>query len=139
MMRSEMGASKQIVWGSKTPAMMRLTGERDAVRIDSGSPVDHSGPGLTVGPTLPATTGRKPVARLPVFHNTDQSPYEVKERREAAICQPKSGQGCGDSVPASDEREALALSFDDFSISQLREFFELLDRWDREAHGTQTM
>jgi hypothetical protein len=38
------------------------TGKRSAVRNNSGRPVDHSGPGLRVGPTTPATAGRKPEA-----------------------------------------------------------------------------
>lgn len=37
-------------------------GKRGAVRNNSGEPVDHSGPGLGVGPTTPPTAGRKPVA-----------------------------------------------------------------------------
>src|SRR5579872_4502965 len=38
------------------------TGKRSAVRNNSGLPVDHSGPGLGVGPTPSATAGRKPEA-----------------------------------------------------------------------------
>ena len=52
------------------------TGERDAVRDNSGQPVHQSGPGLT-GPTLSPTAGRKPEARPPV--------------------QPKTGRGVGQS------------------------------------------
>lgn len=51
-------------------------GERDAVPINSGQPVDHSGPGLNE-PTPSPTSGRKPEARPPV--------------------QPKSGRGLGQS------------------------------------------
>ena len=49
------------------------------------------------------------------------------------------------SLSPSDDREADALnvsnleSLDDYSVRQLLEFFEILDRWDREAHGNQTM
>jgi hypothetical protein len=40
-------------------------GKRGAVRNNSGSPVDHSGPGLRVGPTTPATADRKSAACPP--------------------------------------------------------------------------
>jgi hypothetical protein len=43
----------------------RHMGKRGAVRNNSGLPVDHSGPGLGVGPTTPATAGRKPEACPP--------------------------------------------------------------------------
>jgi hypothetical protein len=119
------------------------TGERDAVRIpNSGLPVDHSGPGLRVGPTLPATAGRKPEARLPIIsapvHSVEN--IGVKESRAAGLSQRKSGQGFGDRVPVNVEREAFALGafpaeLDPASISQMRELFELLDRWDRESNA----
>src|ERR1700675_1137658 len=41
------------------------TGKRGAVRNNSGEPVDHSGPGLRVGPTTPATADRKSEACPP--------------------------------------------------------------------------
>ena len=41
------------------------TGKRGAVRNNSGLPVDHSGPGLRVGPTNSSTAGRKPEACPP--------------------------------------------------------------------------
>jgi hypothetical protein len=40
-------------------------GKRGEVRNNSGLPVDHSGPGLRVGPTTPATTDRKSEACPP--------------------------------------------------------------------------
>lgn len=43
------------------------TGKRGAVRNNSGEPVDHSGPGLRVGPTNPATADRKSEACPPDF------------------------------------------------------------------------
>ena len=43
------------------------TGKRGAVRNNSGPPVDHSGPGLRVGPTTPATADRKSEACPPEF------------------------------------------------------------------------
>jgi hypothetical protein len=57
-------------------------GKRGEVRKNSGLPVDHSGPGLGVGPTTPSTAGRKPEACPPI------SPS-----------QHNSGQGSGDGVP----------------------------------------
>jgi hypothetical protein len=63
-----------------------MTGKRSAVRItNSGEPVDHSGPGLRVGPTNPATADRKSEACPPGF--------------DSLLSQQKSGQGSGDGVP----------------------------------------
>lgn len=122
------------------PPMIDM-GERDAVRIqNSGVTVSHSVPGLRVGPTLPPTAGRKPEARPQVFTHAADRADGVKESRAAGLSQPKSAQGCGDRVPAiSAEREAPALNLDDFSIAQIIDFFSVLDRWDQEAHGLQTM
>lgn len=62
------------------------TGKRSAVRItNSGEPVDHSGPGLRVGPTNPATADRTSEACPPGF--------------DSLVSQHKSGQGSGDGVP----------------------------------------
>ena len=61
------------------------TGKRAAVRNNSGEPVDHSGPGLRVGPTNPATADRKSEACPPGF--------------DSLVSQHKSGQGSGDGVP----------------------------------------
>jgi hypothetical protein len=62
------------------------TGKRSAVRItNSGEPVDHSGPGLRVGPTIPATSDRKSEACPPGLGSV--------------VSQHKSGQGFGDGVP----------------------------------------
>jgi hypothetical protein len=64
----------------------KCAGKRDAVRnTNSGEPVDHSGPGLRVGPTIPATSGRKPEACPP--------------DSDFLVSQHKSGQGSGDGVP----------------------------------------
>jgi hypothetical protein len=41
------------------------TGKRGEVRNNSGLPVDHSGPGLRLGPTTPATAHRKSEACPP--------------------------------------------------------------------------
>lgn len=87
--------------------------KRSAVRHKSEQPVANSGSVLK-GPTPPLTAGRKPEASSPHL-------------------QPKSWAGCGAASPAeSAGREAPALTLDDLSASQLREFFELLDRWDKE-------
>ena len=43
------------------------TGKRGEVRTNSGPPVDHSGPGLRVGPTTSATADRKSEACPPDF------------------------------------------------------------------------
>ena len=129
-------------------------GERSAVRPKSGKSVHQSDPGLR-RPTPPATAGRKPPARPPV--STVCRPgveIEVFDSRAAGLSQPKTGQGFGDGVPdieiqrealgslsPSVDREAGALdasnleSLDDYSVRQLLEFFEILDRWDRKAHG----
>jgi hypothetical protein len=66
------------------------TGKRGAVRNNSGLPVDHSGPGLGVGPTTPSTAGRTPEACPPSFAGIAPS-------------QPKSGQGSGGGVPGGGE------------------------------------
>ncbi len=103
--------------------MMQM-GEHSAVGSKSGEPVSQSGPGLR-RPTSVATAGRKPAAR-------------------PTPPQPKTGRGAGQSSAITREREALALSsppenpvesFDESAIRELIEFFELLDRWDREAHA----
>jgi len=72
-------------------------GKRGAVRNNSGVPVDHSGPGLGVGPTTPATAGRMPEAcPSPVFSSS----------------QHKSGQGSGDGVPGGGEAAGRATFLD---------------------------
>lgn len=97
------------------------TGEHSAVGSKSGLTGSQSGPGLR-RPTSVATAGRNPAAR-------------------PTPPQSKTGPGCGAGSPAiTREREALALNpsadaFDESAIQQLIEFFELLDRWDREAHA----
>jgi len=132
------------------------TGERSAVRLNSGQSVHQSDPGLR-RPTPPPTAGRKPAARPPVtpqWFGFDVVP----ESREAGLPpQHKTGRGTEqssveclqrealDTDPTSDPREAGALdartanSLSDDDIQQFIEFFTILDRWDREAHGTQTM
>lgn len=64
-------------------------GKRGAVRNNAGLPVDHSGPGLGVGPTTTPTAGRKPEACPPLL--------------SVPPSQTKSGQGSGDGVPGGGE------------------------------------
>jgi hypothetical protein len=82
----------------------------------------------------------------------------ASEYREARLpAQPKTGRGTEqssveylqrealDTYHTSDPRVAAALDvpsvdkLDDYSIRQFIEFFTILDRWDREAHGNETM
>jgi hypothetical protein len=112
--------------------------ERVAADSNSGNAVDHSAPGLKQR-THPPTAGRKPAARPPIL-------------------QPKSGAGSGVADPTADsQREALgslvpsderaafsldAVDADPLSETELQsliQFFTTLDRWDKEAHGTQIM
>jgi len=62
------------------------TGKRSAVRNNSGLPVDHSGPGLRVGPTPSLTADRKSAACPPVF--------------AVDFSQHKSGWGSGGEAPS---------------------------------------
>jgi hypothetical protein len=70
------------------------------------------------------------------------------QSREAGLAQPKIGRGAGQSPAVSTRREALdSLAefpepnksslevLDPSQTALLLEFFTLLDRWDREAHG----
>src|SRR6266849_10270203 len=70
-----------------------MMGKRGAVRNNSGLPVDHSGPGLGVGPTTPPTAGRKPAACPPTSFSPSQR---------------KSGQGSGDRVPGGGEAAVVS-------------------------------
>lgn len=132
------------------------TGERGAVRPKSGTSVHQSDPALR-RPTPPPTAGRKPEARPPVTSHGfgfDVAP----ESREAGLpSQRKTGRGTErrsveypqrealGTDQTSDPREAGALdartadSLTDDDVRQIIEFFTILDRWDREAHGTKTM
>ena len=122
------------------PALM---GERSAVRPKSGQSVSQSDPGLR-RPTSPVTAGRKSAARPPI------SPWKARTNaaREAGLPQPKIGRGAGQSPAVLTQREALGTSLqfpdlqssplatlDKTQIRALADFFKMLDRWDREAHG----
>jgi hypothetical protein len=120
-------------------------GERGAVGLKSGNSVANSEPVLR-RPTTPATAGRKPAARPPVSRGCAAPP----------ATQPKSWRGFGGGAPEEIARERASASgppaddsaarklpaldsLDAAAVSQLRQFFELLDRWDREAHDPQAM
>ena len=120
-------------------------GERSAVRPKSGQSVCESDPGLR-RPTPPETAGRKPAARPP---NTAEVPGK-EEDCVAALPQPKIRRGAGWNPAGLPQREALGHTddlgaqsssdaLDDSQTSLLIEFFQVLDRWDREAHGHATM
>jgi hypothetical protein len=120
-------------------------GERSAVGPKSGKSVSQSDPGLR-RPTPPATAGRKPAARPPISVRSFTGCKSGLTLHEAEHAQPKTGRGAGQSPAAAIRREAprvdpeglRALRLADLSDSELApliEFFRLLDRWDREAHG----
>ena len=132
-------------------------GERSAVRPKSGKSVRQSDPGLR-RPTPPSTAGRKPAARPPLQLVRTIQPAETQETREAGLAQHKTGQGAGQSPAERPQREALGTcdacpdrddchephlsplcNLDDSQLAVLIDFFRILDRWDREAHGKQSM
>ena len=68
-------------------------GKRSAVRNNSGAPVDHSGPGLGVGPTSSATAGRKPEAC--------PSDFDISQRKSGQ--ESEGGALSGTSVASGEE------------------------------------
>jgi hypothetical protein len=126
-------------------------GERSAVRPQSGESVYQSDPGLR-RPTPPSTAGRKPAARPPVQFLPETNSNDHFKPREAGATQRKTGRGSGQSPDVQSRRAApgsfsepiesepvLPYALDDSDIAALIHFFQILDPWDREAHGTQTM
>jgi hypothetical protein len=122
-----------------------FTGKRDAARNNSGQPVDHSGPDLGVGPTLPATSGLTPEACPPSSRTIDNDGTgdadgsDSSGREALDSSQGTSGWGSGGEAPRALARAALrsegpALEIDEAAISALISFFKLLDEWDREAN-----
>jgi hypothetical protein len=72
------------------------TGKRGEVRINSGEPVDHSGPGLRVGPTTSLTADRKSEACPP---DSSEVGVDVGVGVGGVISQHKSGRGSGGGAP----------------------------------------
>ena len=123
-------------------------GERSAVEPKSGKTVRQSVPGLR-RPTPPSTAGRKPAARPP-----NQSPpatefLDGSSARQAGRTQRKTGRGAGQSPAIQSRCEAPgsytlpaqppptpSCVLGDFEITTLIEFFQILDRWDREVHSS---
>jgi len=69
------------------------TGKRGAVRSNSGLPVDHSGPGLRVGPGTPVTSGLNPEACPPTSLGVDVAfGFGVDVASGCAVSQHKSGR-----------------------------------------------
>ena len=97
------------------------SGERNAVHLKSGEPVDPSGPGLKE-PTLPPTAERTSVAHLIPRHDAERSGGDP--------VQPKRGRGLGQRPISAEGAVPLPL-LDDAHIAKLTEFFLLLDAWDR--------
>jgi hypothetical protein len=82
-------------------------GKRGAVRNNSGLPVDHSGPGLRVGPTTPPTADRKSEACPPDsgFDSDLAFGLAVDSGFDSHFSQHKSGRE-SESGALSDAREA---------------------------------
>jgi len=126
-------------------------GERSAVRPKSGQSVSQSDPGLR-RPTPPSTAGRKPAARPTVqFYPATKSNDDFTPR-EAGGAQRKTGRGAGQSpavqtqraalgslTPPADSDSVLPYALDDSHITALIEFFQILDRWNREAHAAKVL
>jgi hypothetical protein len=124
-------------------------GERSAVRPKSGQSVSQSDPGLR-RPTPPSTAGRKPAARPPIQVLSFTSSKLGVTPREAGTSHRKTGRGAGQRPASQFRREApdtnalvskpaLLANLQDFELEPLLNFFRILDRWDREARGTQPM
>ena len=135
------------------PSMKRVfMGEQSAADLNPGNRFTQSDPVLRP-PTSLATAGRKPEARPPAhFHLPKVA--DLQSREAGLPSQRKTGQGAGQSPAIEPQREALGSSrtpsvereavaldavgpdlLDQDSIQQLISFFEMLDRWDREAHA----
>ena len=123
-------------------------GEQSAVGPKSGETVRQSVPGLR-RPTTPSTAGRKLAARPPLQFPPATDSTDDSRTREAGLPQRKTGRSARQSLAIQSQREApgsftgsvqcvssLPYSLDDSHISSLIQFFETLDRWDREAHSS---
>jgi len=106
-----------------------ISGERNAVHLKSGEPVDPSGPGLKE-PTLPPTADQTSAAHL----NTRQG----AKRPDGCLLQPKRGRGLGQRPISAEGAVPLPL-LDSADVTRLVEFFLLLDAWDRRRNETPVM
>ena len=89
-------------------------GKRNAVRNKSGKSVDHSDPGLRVGPTLSPTADRKSAAS-PI------SQRKSGREREGGALAISSGEAAAPDAKLTSE-----------DLTRLRELIFLLDNWDQE-------
>src|SRR5690348_6259623 len=104
-------------------------GKRSAVEFDSGERVANSRPGLR-RPTSPLRAGRKPDACPPNLPTSQPKSWPGLGAGGPEENYRERASASGNPPDASEPREARALdALDDFSLSQLRHFFELLDRW----------
>ena len=126
-------------------------GERSAVGTKSGESVRQSDPGLR-RPTPPSTAGRKPAARPPIQFLPAENSKVDSRARAAGLSQRKTGRSARRSLAIQARREApgsftpsdesdspTPYALDESQISALIQFFSTLDRWDKEAHGSQIM
>ena len=114
--------------GSASPNS--ISGERNAVHLKSGEPVDPSGPGLKE-PTLPLTADRTSAARLNL--------HQGAERPDEDILQPKRGREFEGGAFISAVGAVPSFSFEEDEISRLAKFFLLLDAWDRRRNESPVM
>jgi len=105
-----------------------ISSERNAVRLKSGEPVSHSGPGLRE-PTLPVIADRTSAACL-------MNPQSVFG--SGGFLQPKSGRGLGQSPMSAEGALPLPL-LESADVAGLVEFFLLLDAWDRRRNDAPVM
>jgi hypothetical protein len=124
-----------------------VTGERSAVRPRTGESVRQSDPELR-RPTPPSTAVRKSAARPSVQFLPTTDSKDDSRPRAAGLSQRKTGRGAGWNPAIQFRREAPGsltqsaqsnsvppYTLDDSHITALIQFFETLDRWDREAHS----
>jgi hypothetical protein len=120
-----------------------FTGKRDAARNNSGQPVDHSGPDLGVGPTLPATSGRTPEACPPRSRSDNDGTGDTdgsdSSRREALdSSQGKSG-GASASAKLRSEAEQRT-SLDSKKINRYTDSLAQLNKQGRKRYcGVRTL
>lgn len=98
----------------------KAVGRRDAVTQESGNAVDHSAPvqdGTNKPPTQVESLGRPSLEEALDDPAGKQFAHPAKSGREPE----GSALGGGDAAAALSAHE----------VAQLREFFEILDRWDQ--------